>query len=263
MSRRLPSLKGRRSPVPPIEHAIASIYEELGLTLNFVASMIEGESFHSALEVIEEQRRSLRRRLSALSAPKPRHRQRTVAALALAAALVFGTGAFAGIAIIRSESPLAPKGPAAVRVATQALRRAIATHDPQALRELVGQAQTAMLQLAPTAVIDTQIRTQLKGLISQQRQLMKLNKSVPTDVMKRAEELARQVEESLEQASKTEPKPSPKTEKRERPRHFQRPDSEQQTTQPQPAEPQTTQEQQATADAPTAPPNPAPSPSPK
>lgn len=209
-------MRSRRSgsPIRVVEETIAAIYEELSFSLNYLAAMLEQGNGRAAVEVIEEQRRSLARRAAAAEAAiVPRRRRRLGAAMVgLAATMLLASGAFAGWHLHRA--PPGAGGPQAIRLASQALRTAITTEDPQALRQLVGEAQETILALAPQAATDAGVRANLALLLEQQTRLIRVNPHVPADVRRRAHEVETAVREEVEKAgSVDEPKAEePKTE---------------------------------------------------
>lgn len=203
---RLVRFSRSRSPLPEFERAIATLNEELALSLNYARAMVRGENYLAAVEVIEEQRRSLSRASTVIEriVCRPRrHRLRTRSVLAgLAAAVLIGSGAFAAWG---PRDPAEAGGIEAVRDATEALRAASRTDDPQELRALVGSVHRSLLALAPKAATDPEAREALDDIQKLREEFFSSHPNVPADLL----ELTRLVTRRVQAVLQSPPSPAP------------------------------------------------------
>jgi len=189
------------SPLHAVEETIAALHEELEFTLNFAHSMVRDENYHSAVEVIEEQRRSLadaslkiERALQKPERDRAKFRMR-VALAGVAATLALASGAFAAF------GPSGPK-PAqrtrleAIQEANEALSKANQISDPVQLQALVVSAQDSILAAAQVGRTNdpTVTRTLLESVAKLQRVIQR-NPQLPQQVRQRAQDVADTVQQ--------------------------------------------------------------------
>ena len=203
---RLLGFRKVRSPLRAVEEAIAALHEELAFSLNYAHAMVRDENYRAAAEVIEEQRRSLIRTSEALEEAlrrpeRDRNRHRVQAALAgLAAAVLVGSGAFA------AWGPQAPPSSGrvqAIQQASEALSRASAISDPQALTTLVGAAQDAVLTVAETASADPAVKRSLLEFVQKQTEVLQQNNHIPALIRAKAEVVENKIKDVVEVPAST------------------------------------------------------------
>jgi len=198
---RLLRLHKTPSPLHAVEETIAALHEELEFTLNFAHSMVLDENYHSAAEVIEEQRRSLanasekiERALREPERDRAKFRMR-VALAGVAATLALASGAFAAF------GPSGPKPVQQVRLeaiqeANEALAKANQASDPAQLQALVVSAQDSLLVAAQVgSTDDPTVRRHLLESVAKLQTVIRRNPQLPSQVRERAQDVADTVQQ--------------------------------------------------------------------
>jgi len=194
---RLARLRHRGSKLYVVEETIAALSEELEFTLNYAQAMTREESYRTAVEVIEEQRRSLsrahHRMQRAVAAPEEnRSGFRVRAALAgVAAALAIASGAFAsfgGASHHSSENPRIQ----AIQQATAALTGTTAISDPLAFQAIAADAQRTILEVAQASPSDPAVQRTLLDSVERLTSVVR-NPNVPARVREQAKRVAEKV----------------------------------------------------------------------
>src|SRR5437867_5517670 len=164
---RLIRLRPRRLTFYALEETIASLHEELLFTLNYAHAMVRERNYDAAVEVIEEQRRSLvraTRRMEQAAAPEPAARRQTrirVALAAAAATLALASGAFAAFGPATHSRVTAERNIRTIQEASQALSAAQTISDPVTLQQIVGDAQDKILAVAQAQSADPALKASL------------------------------------------------------------------------------------------------------
>lgn len=198
--------KGRSSPLHEVEETIAALHEELEFTLNFAHAMVVDENYHSAAGAIDEQRRSLAKASlkmeQALRKPEvERAKVRARVALAgVAATLALASGAFAAFGP-PGRAPARETQMQAIEQASAALTKAAEITDPAQLQAIVVSAQQTILEAAQLAPTDPAFTQTLLDSVEKLQTVIRANPNLPAPVRERAQEVAAEVTETLEQVA--------------------------------------------------------------
>jgi hypothetical protein len=206
---RLIRMPARRSTFYAFEETIASLHEELQLTLNYAHAMVRDKNYRAAAEVIEEQRRSLaratKRMEKALTPEAPVRRQARVRAalVGVAAAMALASGAFAAFGP-SSSKPTAPGSRIeAIQQASEAYTAATTISDPVALQQIVGDANQKILDIANSNPTDLLVQRSLIESVRRLQTVLKTNPNVPASVREQAKQVAEHVQDVVEAADET------------------------------------------------------------
>jgi hypothetical protein len=213
---RLIRLRPRRRSFYALEETVASLHEELQLTLNYAQAMVRHENYDAAVEVIEEQRRSLVRateRMQAAFAPEvPARREARIRVVlaAAAATLALAAGAFAAFGPATHGRVAADSKIETLRGVSAALSLASSSKDPVRLGEIVGDAQSKILAAALASPADPAIKQSLLESVDKLRSVLQ-NPNVPDKVREAARQAVKKVEEIVPDADTPEPTPPAST----------------------------------------------------